>query len=271
MSNSLLQRSLFGASGFVVVGTATFYSYHLYSAASDDKFRGTKHYHESKAVLSPNRIEVFQRIAAKYDDAISNEETSMGLPLIRRSLLYFHSKGTVLEVGAGTGRNINYYPNTVDKVVLTDINDKMLFEARKKVRSLSLEDQKKFQLFVSDATNMKRYYDNDSFDTVVDTFGLCSFDDPVAVLKELQRVCKPNGKILLLEHGRSKTWKTITNYLDKNAVRHAANWGSVYNRDLDQIIEDSGLDVENKLNFHFGTTYYLVCKPSKKVKSEYTF
>ena len=58
----------------------------------------------------------------------------------------------------------------------------------------------------------------------MDSFGLCSFDDPVKVLIELQRVCKPEGKILLLEHGRSKTYLGLSGYLDKHAERHAKNW-----------------------------------------------
>ena len=108
---------------------------------------------------------------------------------------------------------------------------------------------------------MTKYYPRHTFDTIVDTFGLCSFDDPISVLKELQRVCKPNGKILLLEHGRSKTWNGLSNYLDKNAERHAKNWGCVWNRDLDDILEQSGLVVEQLDTWHFGTTYYVVCRP----------
>ena len=128
----------------------------------------------------------------------------MGVQLLRRALLYFHSNGSVLEVAGGTGRNLEYYPSNVENIVITDISDQMLLEGRKKVRNMKDEDEKKkFKFFVADAQNMK-YYGDDSFDTIVDTFGLCSFDDPVAVLKELQRICKPNGKILLLEHGRSK-------------------------------------------------------------------
>ena len=85
----------------------------------------------------------------------------------------------------------------------------------------------------------------------------------MAVLKELQRVCKPDGKILLLEHGRSKSYEGLSGYLDKHAERHAKNWGCVWNRDIDQIVESSGLQLEKLNNWHFGTTYYIVCRPSK--------
>ncbi len=46
------------------------------------------------------------------------------------------------------------------------------------------------------------------------------------------------------------------------------NSGCVYNRDLDQILKDSELEIESIRTFHFDTTYYVVCKPSMKVKSQ---
>jgi methyltransferase OMS1, mitochondrial len=57
-------------------------------------------------ISNPNRTDQFQNVASKYDDEIGRDESVMGINLLRRSLLYFHAKGTVLEVGAGTGRNI---------------------------------------------------------------------------------------------------------------------------------------------------------------------
>ena len=89
-------------------------------------------------VSDPNRTDQFQRVAESYDDQIGRDEAVMGINLLRRSLLYFHARGTVLEVGAGTGRNIHYYPSSsVDRVVLTDSSDQMLLQARKKVRERS--------------------------------------------------------------------------------------------------------------------------------------
>lgn len=234
--------------------------------------------HKTSYVTDPDRHVTFHKIASVYDSQISKEENVMLLPLLRRWLIYFHARGKVLEVGAGTGRNLDYYSFTtrsssstqkkdnvlssqvgVEDVILTDISEEMLLRAREKVKQHKHRDR--FKLFVADAKEMTKYYPNGTFDTIVDTFGLCSFDDPVAVLKELQRICKPNGKILLLEHGRSKSCGPLTNYLDKTAERHAKNWGCVYNRDLDAILKESGLQIETLWTWHFGTTYYVVCRP----------
>jgi methyltransferase OMS1, mitochondrial len=160
----------------------------------------------------------------------------------------------------------DYFPSSsVDRVVMTDSSDKMLAKARQKIRDRSRE-KPKFACRVGDSAALNDFPD-ECFDTVVDTFGLCSYDDPVVVLKEMNRVCKPDGKILLLEHGRSKTWNFITNYLDKNAERHAKNWGCVWNRDLDDILQKSGLQVDTLHTWHFGTTYYVVCRPMKVIAS----
>ena len=77
----------------------------------------------------------------------------------------------------------------------------------------------------------------------------------------MARVCKLDGKILLLEHGRSKSYDFITRYLDRHAERHAKNWGCCWNRDLDDLIEKAGLELETLNTWHFGTTYYVVCRP----------
>ena len=218
-------------------------------------------------VWDPRRTDTFQKIAYSYDDEISKDEFVMGINLLRRALLYFHARGDVLEVGAGTGRNIQFYPSSVNKIFVTDSSEKMLLQAKEKLRSMSNDERGRFVVMEANAANLQTFPDN-SFDTVVDSFGLCSFDDPVAVLKEIQRVCKPDGKILLLEHGRSKSYSGLNGYLDKHAERHAKNWGCVWNRDIDEIVEKSGLVLDKLHNWHFGTTYYLVCRPAKHMVSE---
>jgi len=218
-------------------------------------------------VKDPLRTQTFQKIAYAYDDEIGKDEFVMGVGLLRRCLLYFHARGKVLEVGAGTGRNLSYYPNSsiVEKVIMTDTSNKMLDQAKEKIQSMAKDVR--FETAVADAGNLK--YPDNSFDTIIDTFGMCSFDDPLQVLLELQRVCRPGGKILLLEHGTTKKFKGLAGYLDKYAERHAKNWGCVWNRDIEKIVKDAGLKVEVIDTWHFGTTYYIVCKPGDNLDASF--
>ena len=102
------------------------------------------------------------------------------------------------------------------------------------------------------------------FDSVVDTFGLCSFEDPVKALQEMERVCKDEGQTLLLEHGRSH-YDWLNKILDKNAHRHTARWGCEWNRDIEAIVKEAGLEVVAKSRWHFGTTYMITAKPGLRV------
>ncbi|CAM1502053.1 Fc.00g040370.m01.CDS01 [Cosmosporella sp. VM-42] len=77
------------------------------------------------------------------------------------------------------------------------------------------------------------------YDTVIQTFGLCSVSDPVAVLTNLASVVKPgSGRIVLLEHG--KGWYGVVNgLLDQNAGRHFEKYGCWWNRDIQGIVEEA--------------------------------
>lgn len=122
-------------------------------------------------------------------------------------------------------------------------------------------------------------FESESFDAVVDTFGLCSFEDPVAALREMSRVCRGkkkkkknagagagsgdapgSGKIYLLEHGRSD-WDWVSNILDKHADPHAKRWGCYWNRDILAIVREAGLEIESVARYHLGTTYVIVATP----------
>ena len=139
-----------------------------------------------------------------------------------------------------------------------------------------------------------------SFDTVVDTFGLCSVEDPKRALEEMAAACKPGGKIILIEHGRATTaaatatgaaaaakkspsgpspapppspppfpftkpW--IDAKLDASAAEHRRKWGCWWNRDLEAEIR-SVVDVESAARWHFGTTLVVVARPRTARKVE---
>ncbi|KAF4595558.1 hypothetical protein GQ602_001171 [Ophiocordyceps camponoti-floridani] len=103
------------------------------------------------------------------------------------------------------------------------------------------------------------------YDTVIQTFGLCSVSDPVAVLSNLAKVVKPgSGRIILLEHGRG--WFGFVNgLLDRYAAGHCAKFGCWWNRDLDAIVrravdETPGLELvkfQRPSMWQFGTLVWV--------------
>ena len=98
-----------------------------------------------------------------------------------------------------------------------------------------------------------------SYDTVVDTFGLCSFEDPEAALREIRRCCKPGGRILLLEHGESD-WSLLAKWQRHRLNRHVVKWGCYWNRDILGLVKESGLRIKEIQRKHMGTTYLIVCE-----------
>ncbi len=108
-------------------------------------------------------------------------------------------EGRVLEVGVGTGKNIPYYPEDSEMIGI-DISAKMLDHAKKRAAG-----QKNISLFVMDAEHLG--FMDGCFDHVITTFVLCSIPDPIAALREMRRVCKPEGTVINLEHMRSSDRK----------------------------------------------------------------
>ena len=173
----------------------------------------------------------------------------MLIPLLRWYLLR-HAEGEVLEVAAGTGVNFKHYPSKCT-VTAIDASKEMLQVAKKNVTK---------NVLALKQINVASLPMPESFDTVVDSFGLCSFEDPVDALKKMQGCCKPHGQILLLEHGRSYyTW--LNNILDKQAPAHLRLWGCNWNRDILDIAKSSGLQIDRLQRWHFGTTYLLIARP----------
>ncbi|RKL63962.1 class I SAM-dependent methyltransferase [Thermoanaerobacteraceae bacterium SP2] len=118
-------------------------------------------------------------------------------PELRKKALS-QASGKVLEVGVGTGNNFPYYPPGCE-VTAIDFSPGMLARARKKLHLARTP----IKLLEMDAQAMD--FPDNTFDTVVATCVFCSVPDPVKGLAEVKRVCKPNGKIILLEHVRSES------------------------------------------------------------------
>lgn len=142
----------------------------------------------------------------------------------------------LLEVGVGTGKNLVYYPDSLD-VTGIDFSVKMLEKAREKVI-----DQHHIRLIEMDAQNMQ--FDDNTFDTVVTSCVFCSVPDPVAGLKEIRRVCKNNGKIIMLEHVRSQN-EVIGKFMDIVNFIPLHIWGANINRETLENLKKAGFEEED--------------------------
>ena len=99
----------------------------------------------------------------------------------------------ILEVGVGTGKNFDYYPKDA-RITAIDFSKAMLKQAANK------RDRKNIAVDLDQMDIQSLYYADNSFDTVIASFVFCSVPLPLKGLKELYRVCKPGGQVLLLEH-----------------------------------------------------------------------
>jgi len=134
--------------------------------------------------------------ASKFYDIFEQPMEMMSLKKWRSEVVK-DLKGKVLEVGVGTGKNIPYYPDNIEATAI-DFSEKMLEKAREKAERFN----KNINLIHMDAQNMD--FPDNTFDRVFTTCVFCSVPDPIKGLKEIRRVCKPDGKIIMIEHVRSE-------------------------------------------------------------------
>lgn len=201
----------------------------------------------------------FDDIAADYDNQIKWEERGV-LMGRRRKWLMKQVEGNVLEVACGTGRNIPYLNlDHVESITFVDSSEKMVMETQKKFRE-KFPKFKNAAFAVGKAENLTDIAsDSFKYDTIVEAFGLCAHEDPVQALKNMAKLLRPGGRIVLLEHGRS-TWDSINNHLDFRADKRMKTWACRWNLDIGELVDDAGLDITFEKRVHLGTTWMLVCK-----------
>ncbi|MFI5563725.1 class I SAM-dependent methyltransferase [Amycolatopsis japonica] len=160
--------------------------------------------------------------------------------------------GEVLEVAVGTGLNLPLYP---DGVTLTgiDLSDGMLAIARGRAERLGHP----VTLRRADAHDLP--FDADSFDTVVCTLGLCAIPDDGKALREMARVLRPGGRLILLDHivSSSRPVRGLQWIVEKITVPMA---GEHFLRRPSDKIGDLGLAVEQRERFKLGLVERLVAR-----------
>ena len=142
----------------------------------------------------------------------------------------------VFEVGIGTGLNLPLYPPSV-RLTGIDLSQEMLDKAVERVQSLAMPN---VTLKVMDATSLD--FGDDEFDKAVATYTISAVPDPIAVLKEMRRVVRPDGVIVILNHFRSQ--RRAIGWLEDLVAPVCTRLGWKSNLALDPLLAQVGLAPE---------------------------
>lgn len=182
-----------------------------------------------------------EELAERYDTQAPTYNANLvyldrwfGVGALRRQL-FAKAKGDVLEVACGTAENLRYLKrDQVTSITATDLSPGMLQVAKQEMAKLGLT----VEFHEMNAQDLK--FPDARFDTVISSLATCTFPDPIKALHEMKRVCKPDGRILLVEHGRARVgW--IGRLQDRWAHgmynTHACRW----NQDTLALMKAAGL------------------------------
>ncbi len=157
-----------------------------------------------------------------------------------RQELLIDVKGEVLEIGFGTGLNLAFYPPHIQKITTIDKNPGMNAFAKRRISNSNIKVE---QLMLS-SENLSVL--NNTFDSVVSTFTLCSIANVKQALQEIYRILKPGGKFFFLEHGLSdkhniQVWQNRLTPFQK-----VIGDGCHLNRNIRELLEEQFDEVELK-------------------------
>ena len=169
--------------------------------------------------------------------------------LKQREKVVPHAEGRVLEIGMGSGINIPYYnPDKVEKVWGLEPSIGMREKAKPRVASAA------FDLEWLDLPGEEIPLDDNSADSIVLTYTLCTIPDWLAAVKQMRRVLKPGGKLLFSEHGKAPD-ESVRKWQD----RINPWWGKIaggchLNRDIPRLLIEGGFDIKDMETLYVPST-----------------
>lgn len=190
----------------------------------------------------------FDKQANKYNKLRTHDKTFK-----YRQKIFTDIQGEVLEVGIGVGLNFPLYNRDVN-LTGVDFSEEML----KRARQAAKEYPFKTTLIQEDVETID--FPENSFDVIVSSGTLCGYQNPLDVLNSFQKWCRPEGKILLLEHGIStnKPLAWLQKSLDPFAVKMV---GCHANRDISGLVKSSKLNFAREERYLAGNVYLIWAKP----------
>lgn len=173
----------------------------------------------------------------------------------RRRLFQEVTGPSVLEVGVGLGRNLEFCDTRWDYTGI-DLSPRMLEKARERARNLGLN----VDLRLGDVQELP--FPDGSFDTVISTFVFCSVPHPVVGLTEVRRVLKPTGQLLMLEHvlSRMPLMRLAMDVLNPLALRLI---GDNINRETVENVQKAGFLITVEENLLMDVFKFIVAEPRK--------
>jgi ubiquinone/menaquinone biosynthesis C-methylase UbiE len=155
-----------------------------------------------------------------------------------RKTVVGEARGKVLEIGAGSGLNFPFYGGQVQHALALDPSPRLLGFARRRAAAVKVP----IEFLLGSATTIP--LPDNSIDTAVMTWTLCSIPDASAALAEMRRVLKGDGQLLFVEHGLAPDL-TVEKWQHRltPAWRHIAG-GCHLNRKIDEMIQSAGFDLK---------------------------
>ena len=200
-----------------------------------------------------------ERIRRLYDDRAATYDRSLGV--VERVMLGQLRqaygallRGETLEVGVGSGLNIPFYAPDVTRAVGVDLSEEMLRHAHERSSQLDIP----FALVQADAEALP--FPDATFDTVAISLALCTIPDPVRALLEIARVCRPHGRIVMLEHVRSTArplaaMQRVLSPLNERAI------GCHLDRDTFGLARSLGFSIDETQSRLFNSVQLVVARP----------
>jgi len=171
----------------------------------------------------------------------------------QRKKIVPHAKGTILEIGIGSGLNIPFYQKSkVEKIYGLDPSPELCEMAKQ----AAVKSEIDINFLLNGAEEIKLI--SNSIDTVLLTYTLCTIPNPFDALKEIKRVMKSDGRILFCEHGIAPDDKVI-----KWQNRINPLWGKLFggcniNRDIPNILLESGFKINDLEQMYLPSTPKIV-------------
>jgi ubiquinone/menaquinone biosynthesis C-methylase UbiE len=210
-----------------------------------------------------SRVEgIYDDLAPKWDARVGRSEQLL-IGKRMRAAVANHLQGDVLEIGVGTGATLRQLATNegISSFTGIDLSTGMLNQAKQVAAGLPFP----VDLRQMDATRLD--FPDASFDTVTVSLTLCTVPDPAGTLREMARVCRPDGQLVLLEHVLSPN--PVIGWLQRRvSPAQERMLGCHLDRTTDRLVRELGFQVERDEARLFGIFHLIVAHPYQSGTAE---